>query len=220
MSIPNNITSIERNAFYQCSGLASIDIPNSVSFIGNGVFQGCSSLKSIDIPNSISYIAIDVLQGSGLISITIPSSVKDIYPTAFAGCINLSSITIPNSVSTIYGWAFGNCWALTDFYSWAEIVPSTHRFAFDGTPCGSATLHVPSTSIDAYKNTYPWSQFGNIVALRDDDPKPTDILSLKTNDNIYPVDIYSIDGKRKSQPLRGLNIIRMSDGTIKKVYKR
>ena len=47
-----------------------------------------------------------------------------------------------------------------------------------------------------------------------------DILSLKTNDNNYPVDIYSIDGKRKSHPQNGLNIIRMSDGSAKKVYKR
>ena len=30
---------------------------------------------------------------------------------------------------------------------------------------------------------------------------------------------YSIDGKRLSQPLKGLNILRMSDGTTRKIVR-
>ena len=218
ISIPNNVTSIGIRAFSLCSGLTSIDIPNSVTFIGGEAFHGCISLTSIDIPNSLS--SIGGFQGSGLTFITIPCSVTTIYGTAFANCIDLFSVTIPNSVTSIDGWAFGNCRALSDFYSWAEILPSTHRFAFDGTPCGSATLHVPVGSVDAYKNTYPWSLFGTIVALTDDDPKPTGIESLKEEILTYPVGTYSIDGKRLQKAQRGLNIIRMNDGkTIKRIVK-
>ena len=82
-------------------------------------------------------------------------------------CSELKSVTLPNSVESIERFAFEGCINLKDFYCWAENVPSTDNNAFYETPCELATLHVPATSLDAYKNTYPWSQFGKIVALED-----------------------------------------------------
>ena len=54
--IPNNITTINLNTFYKCSGLTSITIPNSVTSIGHFAFCECSGLTSIIIPNSVSSI--------------------------------------------------------------------------------------------------------------------------------------------------------------------
>ena len=85
------------------------------------------------------------------------------------------------------------------------------------TPCNKATLHVPVGSVDAYMNTSPWSQFGKIVVLKDDDPKPTGVNSLKADNDLRPEATYSLDGRRLSNPQLGLNVIRMSDGTTKKV---
>ena len=39
--IPNNVTSIGRSAFSNCSGLTSVTIPNSVSSIGQRAFWNC-----------------------------------------------------------------------------------------------------------------------------------------------------------------------------------
>ena len=56
--IPNGVTSIGEDAFYDCSGLTSITIPNSVTSIGYYAFENCSSLTSITIPNGVTSIGI------------------------------------------------------------------------------------------------------------------------------------------------------------------
>lgn len=41
----------------------------------------------------------------------------------------------------------------------------------------------------------------------------------RVNWNAYVTDIYTIDGKRIPALRHGVNIVRMSDGTVKKVVK-
>ena len=46
-TIPNSVTSIGDDAFYNCGGLTSVTIPNSVTYIGWAAFSGCSGLTEI-----------------------------------------------------------------------------------------------------------------------------------------------------------------------------
>ena len=189
VTIPNSVTSIGGRAFFNCSGLTSITIPNSVSFIESQVFQGCIGLTSVTIPNSVTVIGSKAFSGcSGLTSITIPNSVTSIGERAFVGCTDLTSITIPNSVTYIKSSAFSNCSGLTsvtigsgvkkiyekafaycpeltDVYCSAENEPSTNTTAFDGSNIEHATLHVPASTVNAYKNSEPWSKFKNKVVI-------------------------------------------------------
>ena len=75
---------------------------------------------------------------------------------------------------------------------------------------------MPTASIEAYRNAESWKDFKEIVALTDSDPNPTGITNV-SNNMVTGERYYSLDGKRLDQPQRGLNIIRMSDGAIRKV---
>ena len=218
VTIPNSVTYIGEKAFFYCSHLTSVTIPSSVTSIGDQAFSYCSRLTSVTIPNSVTYIDDSVFFGcSGLTSVTIPNSVTSIGCWAFSCCSGLTSVIIPNSVTSIGFDAFNECSGLEDFYCWAENVPNVNEYGFGEIPFELAKLHVPSVSVEAYKHTFPWGRFGEIVALTDDDPKPTGVNSLKADNDLRPEATYSLDGRRLSNPQRGLNIIRMSDGTTKKV---
>ena len=166
ITIPNSVTSIGESAFFRCSGLTSITIGNSVKSIGDKAFQYCSGLTSITIGNSVMSIGNAAFSGCiGLTSITIPNSVTSIGNAAFLNCSGLTSITIGSGVKSVSYHAFASCTELTDVYCYAENVPSTSTDAFEGSYIEYATLHVPTTSIDAYKSNEPWSNFKIIMGL-------------------------------------------------------
>lgn len=166
VTIPNSVMSIAAHTFHGCSSLTSVTIPNSVKSINDNAFEGCTSLTTITIPNSVIFLSFYAFCGcTGLTTITIPNSVKGIGKYAFEGCSNLALVTIGNGVSYIRERAFYNCPKLTAVYCYAETVPDTHSKAFDGTPTEKSTLYVPANSVEAYRATWPWSNFNNIVAI-------------------------------------------------------
>ena len=104
------VTSIGKNAFFDCKSLTSITLPNSVKSIGFGAFIYCSSLTSITIPNSVTTIEDNAfLCCSKLTSITIGNSVKSIGYCAFENCKSLTEITIPGCVKSLGYDVFSNC---------------------------------------------------------------------------------------------------------------
>ena len=154
---------IAGDAFSSCSGLVSISIPNDLHCIGDAAFSECTNLTSIVLPDSLKTLGYKVFEGcSKLTSVTFPAGMTEIS-SSFNGCTSLSSITLPANVNYI-AHAFKNCINLTDVYCEAERVPYGYM-AFDGCDLYYATLHVPANSLEAYKSTAPWSDFGTIVAL-------------------------------------------------------
>ena len=175
------MTSIGDGAFYGCSGLPSVTIPNSVTSIGEYAFTYCSGLTSVTIGNSVTSI------GYG----------------AFADCSGLTSVTIPNSVTSIGYGAFYGCSGLQDVYCYAEKVPSTEFDAFNKSNYKNATLHVPAGSIESYKSTEPWSGFGKIVALTEEE---TGIDEVKGENGKVKTAVYDLSGRRVQKAQKGIFI--------------
>ena len=198
--------------FYGCSSLTSIVIPEGVESIKGACFTDCASLTSVTIPTSVKSIeGMAFWRCTGLTSITIPEGVESIGSASFFECGNLTSVTIPNSMRSIGYGAFSSCTKLLNVYCHAQEVPSTGEGVFDDSIYGCATLSVPAGSLESYKTTSPWSNFYKIVSGDEAGiVVPSDACGI--------ADIYTIDGQCNGNLRRGVNIVRMSDGTIKKVY--
>lgn len=63
VTIPDGVTSIGKDACFDCGLLQSITIPDSVISIGDKVFAGCTALENITIPNSVTNIGNYVFAG-------------------------------------------------------------------------------------------------------------------------------------------------------------
>ena len=201
-------------AFAGCSGLTSLTIPSGVTSIGNYAFEGCSGLTSLTIPSGVTSIGNYAFTGcSGLTSLTIPSGVTSIGEGVFYGCSGLTSLTIPSGVTSIGYYAFEGCSGLTSIYVYTKNLPEFgYRYnVFNGCDAKNCTVYVPKGTIDAYKS----SEFGYFEKIVEFDA--TGIDKVTTSTNAKEVSRYSANGQRLSAPAKGLNIVKYSDGSVKKV---
>lgn len=94
-TIPESVTTIGDNSFYDCDTLTSVTIGNSVTTIGDEVFYDCDSLKSITIPDGVTTIGDQVFYNcDSLESVTLGNSVTDIGFGLFLYCDSLKSINV------------------------------------------------------------------------------------------------------------------------------
>ena len=163
--IPRNVQTLGQNCFYGCQNLVSVTLEEGVTTIGDNCFSFCPNLTSINIPNSVTSIGLYAFYGcTGLISFSIPDGVEKIPNYSFYGCSSLTSVIIPSSVTSVGSYAFADCPELIDVYCDALNVPDALSNCFEGSHIEYATLHVPTSSIESYRTTAPWSSIQNIVA--------------------------------------------------------
>lgn len=148
---------------------------------------------------------------SGLTGITIPSSVTSIGSSAFYGCSGLTSLSFPSGITSIGSSAFLGCSGLTSIYVYAEKMPKLGTNMFDDCDAKKCTVYVPKGTYDDY-----WlSEFGYFENIVEFDP--TGINNVITSNDAKELSRYSLNGQRLSAPTKGLNIVKYSDGSVKKV---
>ena len=199
--------------FNDCSGLTSLTLPSSVTKIGCYALSNCIGLTSLTLPSSITEIGeLAFLNCRGLTNFTIPSGVTSIGTSAFFCCYGLISLTIPSSVTSIGGFAFNDCSGLTSIYAYMEKLPETGSNLFLGCDEKNCTVYVPKGTGNAYFRSAEFGYFYNIVEF-----DATGIDKVATSTNVKEVSRYSANGQRLSAPAKGLNIVKYSDGSVKKV---
>ena len=226
LAIPSSVTEIGDYAFRDCSGLTSFTIPSSVTEIGWSVFEGCSGLTSLTIPSSVTWIGKSAFSGcSGLTNLyyiiddEIETYLSKGHPYIDVKCgieyylhdKKVTSVVIPSTITEMGKYAFQNCRDLTSVYiSWPT--PISAGSAFSGVGISKCTLYVPQGTEQDYWLADVWGDFGNIVEY-----DPTGIDRVTTSTDAKELSRYSVNGQQLSAPAKGLNIVKYSDGSVKKV---
>ena len=212
LTLPSSVTSIGWATFSGCSGLTSLTLPSSVTSIDGRAFYGCSSLFGLTLPSGVTSIGSSAFEACyGLFSLTLPSSVTEIGESAFRGCSGLTSLTLPSSVTSIGKSAFEGCSGLTSIYVSWESSLSIDASTFKDANTGKCILYVPKGTYDDYWLSN-WGIFENIVEY-----DATGIDHITTSGEAKEISRYAADGQRLEVPAKGLNIVKYSDGSVKKV---
>ena len=225
LTLPSGVTEIDYDAFRNCYGLTSLTLPSGVAEIKSGTFCGCSGLTSLTLSSDIS-IGGSAFKGcSGLktVSFCINDDLEtyltkghsyidvDCAIKYYLGGEEITSIVIPSSVTTLGEYAFQSCSTLQSVYvSWPT--PISAGSAFLGVGISKCTLYVPQGTETDYFLADVWGYFGNIVEY-----DPTGIDKVTTSTDAKELSRYSVNGQRLSAPSKGLNIVKYSDGSVKKI---
>ena len=212
ITFSSGLVSIGSSAFSGCSGLTSLILPFGLNSIGSYAFAECRNLTRITLPASLSSIDDYAFENcSNIASLTIPLGVAKIGDSAFSDCSRLTSLTIPSSVKSLGDYAFQKCSSLQSIYvSWSIPISVGKTFyAVDKSKC---TLYVPQGTKHDYLLADVWGDFWNIIEYN-----PTGIDKVTTSTDAKELSRYSVNGQRLSAPAKGLNIVKYSDGSVKKV---
>ena len=183
------MNNIPSSCFLGCSGVNTVEFTNQLDTIGEHAFDGLKKLKAIILPSSVEYI------GRG----------------AFARCPLLRSVYARmKNPSSLEAYTFGT-FDGSEGYSPAN--PS------------DAVVYVPVGCKENYERAGWGKYFVQIIEMevaeqkQEFDKIATGISTVKADDGVKPSGWYDLQGRRLTEPRKGVNIIRYNDGTARKVLK-
>ncbi len=198
--------------YYDGEEITNLVIPEGVVNVGN--FAYLDNLTQVTIPMSAVTIKDEAFEGCNkLSSVVLPNGIKEVGNKAFYNCPSLISVDISENVQTIGSSAF-NCSNLATVTSRIKKPFAINGSVFSQNTLYNATLYVPKGTINAYKKTDGWKDF---VWIEGKDLNST--IEQIMNDSIREVSRYNINGNKIDASQRGLIILKLSNGTTKKVLK-
>ena len=211
--------------FEGCQNLTSLNLSNfnaeNVQYMGS-IFKGCSRLTSLNLSNfkteDVQYMG-SMFEGcSSLTSLDLSSfKTEDVkyMNLMFSGCHNLTSLDLSNfkteNVEDMKGM-FYECNSLQTIYCNNTWTRSVYWDIFSG--CTKLQGAVP---YDASKTD---GSMANPETGYFTKKESTGVATATTEANTSIQAIYSTDGRRLNELQRGLNIVRMSNGTTQKILRK
>ena len=217
----SNPTEIGVRAFDGCTSLQSIKIYSSKQLnLSSFAFKGCTSLNKIEIEAPILEMESAFDSCTSLSILYLPNcKIKSI--NTFHNCTNLKTVVFPDGINGVLYQDFWGCTSLNNVISYIlnpQMCPIYD--SFDNDKYFTATLYVPEGTKDIYLAEQYWKNFFNISEFN---PNTFEIETLgigDLNNDTKVCSRYSINGNKLSAPTKGVNIIKMNNGKIKKVMMK
>lgn len=190
VKLPTSVTSVGAYAFYNCTGLQTVEAQNKLETIAGSAFAGCNNLKEVKLPadGTLKSIGNDAFSSCySLTSISLPASLKTIGNNAFRYS-GLTSVSFAENISlqSIGEYAFSSTYLTTVKLPDNGLLKTIGRGAFmscnslttinipegittieDGTFSGCSSLKnisLPST-LTSIKSNYSYRAFGSCSSL-------------------------------------------------------
>ncbi|MCD7827713.1 MAG: leucine-rich repeat domain-containing protein [Clostridiales bacterium] len=173
-SIPDGVTNIYDDAFYNATSLNKISIPESVISIGSSVFSYTGYYENnSNWEDGVLYIDNCLISARNLTTETY--AVKDgtrlIAESAFNSLTSIKNIILPDSVTSINDWAFNYCESLTSItipdsvisIGFAAFYSTSENLIIHGV-CGSTAYdYAKNHSINFEATEHPDTEIRNAV---------------------------------------------------------
>lgn len=234
LTIPQSVKILRKGAFDKCSSLKSVIFEDGNETIiytsgrgstetGGGTGGSVNYAMFCDSPIEYLYIGRNFQVSSNYSS---SGAMFDYTPvkkleigtmvTTLIGLRNLrelSEIKLPNNVEKLT--SFSGCNNLRTIICDSSIPPSfvSQYSNFSNIVFVESTLYVPKGSVETYQSAEIWEKFFEIKEYDEN----ASSLSIRDDVNLSIIAIFDINGRRLLYPQKGINIVKYSDGTIRKI---
>lgn len=241
VDLPEHVTSIGGGAYSYCNGLVSITLPDHIQTVGASAFASCSNLEEVVIPDNVTTLGTGAFQYDGKLKyVQIGKGITTLEKDLFNSCESLSSVELSEGLTAVKAFVFENCSSLktvtfpstlttlseSTSFGWSPeslyflgTQPATGERSTDEPFYGlydKTKVYVPESAFDDYKHSTVFEKFfeeDNLLTF-----STTGINTVKDS-RIVPVMWFDLSGRQLSAPQKGINIVKMSDGSLRKVMK-
>ncbi len=246
MEVPEGVTTIGSSAFSRNSKLTTITFPKTLASVNYHVCYDCPNLSTVFSLNPTPPECLDVINTGGWFDgrkddciLYVPTGSKETYSTtavwkdfgsiveidvlsaetAEATNITETSVTLNGSVTKGTFDVIGQ-----GFEYWTDPLVSTF-VAIEGNDLTTPLLELePSTTYyyRAYATDTTGTTYGETLTFttEDDIPDGIDSIGMSSTNSENIEGIYSTSGQKLNTTVKGVNIIRYSDGSTKKVIMK
>ena len=140
------------------------------------------------------------------------ANVTDLPYCGLEGCQALTTISLPAGLRSIDKGFLSLCRNLKTIYAYMpdpNALTYVDNFYYESREW---TLYVPKGTKNAYQNSEAWRYCKEIIEM-----ETSGIDSVILNPDAKEVSRFSADGQRLAVPVKGLNIVKYSDGSARKV---